>query len=88
MTDEEWRPIEGFDGYEVSDQGRVRCWRPRSPFVSAPDEPRIVKPRRGTNGYLNVILGFKGKTAQIHRLCSRGIRARSRGRIRGRARKR
>lgn len=27
MTDERWRPIPGFDGYEVSDLGRVRSYQ-------------------------------------------------------------
>ena len=28
---EHWRPIAGFDGYEVSDLGRVRSWKVRGP---------------------------------------------------------
>ena len=64
---EVWKPIEGFEGYEVSEQGRVRCWRAKG-FAPPPPDPRIVKPRRGTNGYLNVILGYKGPTKMIHRL--------------------
>lgn len=65
---ETWLPVEGFDGYEISDLGRVRCWRRRYRFQEPPTEPRIVKLRMGTNGYLNVLLGFKSKTGQIHRL--------------------
>lgn len=65
---EEWRAVPGADGYEVSDHGRVRCWRPKPYSAQPPVEARIVKPRTGTNGYQNVILGFKGKTGQIHRM--------------------
>lgn len=38
-SDEQWRPIPGFDGYEVSDKGRVRSylrthgWRSRTPHL-------------------------------------------------------
>lgn len=28
LAAERWLPIAGFDGYEVSDLGRVRSWRP------------------------------------------------------------
>ena len=70
MTDEEgeeWRTIEGWEGYEVSNKGRVRCSRPIG-YAKAPVEPRILKLRVGTNNYLNVLLGYKGKTAYIHRI--------------------
>lgn len=43
---ERWRPIEGWDGYEVSDQGRVRSWRPRGPNVPP---PRVPRPRKLKN---------------------------------------
>lgn len=40
---EQWRPIPGFPGYEVSSMGNVRCWRPRNRLASAPTKPRLVK---------------------------------------------
>ncbi|WP_165614793.1 NUMOD4 motif-containing HNH endonuclease [Mycobacteroides chelonae] len=62
MTDEEWRPIEGFDGYEVSDQGRVRS--------SKHTCTRVRKPSRSTNGYLRLSLSSNNirKYVTVHRL--------------------
>ena len=64
--EELWKPIEGYDGYEVSDQGRVRCkraWGFRKDLT-----PRILKQSVGTNGYYRVMLGYEGQTKQVHRL--------------------
>ncbi len=51
-TYEAWRAMDGFDGYEVSNFGRVRSWfvgggnlRKRS------EEPRIITQRDNQNGY-------------------------------------
>lgn len=44
---ERWLPIPGFDGYDVSDQGRIRSWK-RSPG------PRIMKQTTVSDGYLAV----------------------------------
>jgi len=49
---EEWRPIRGYPGYEVSDMGRVRShhsWR-------GMPGPRILKASRHRKGYLAVSL--------------------------------
>lgn len=68
---EEWRPVEGFEGYEVSDLGRVQSYRGRggkkSYFV---DEPRILKAGVGTRGYEKVNLFQCGErvTRSVHRL--------------------
>lgn len=75
---EVWKAISGHEGYEVSDQGRVRCWRPIPWNAKPPAAPRILKPRRGTNGYLSVILGFKGPTRSVHTLVAEAF-------VRGRA---
>jgi NUMOD4 motif/HNH endonuclease len=75
MSKETWRPIPGYDGYEVSDLGRVR----------AVDRVRMlrnrwgdVKPRRyrgriiaqATNdyGYKCVRLGTHASKEEVHRL--------------------
>lgn len=55
---EQWRTILGFDGYEVSDLGRVRSWRRFGALHPLPTEPHILKgtiTKRGV-GYLQVSL--------------------------------
>jgi hypothetical protein len=56
---EEWRPIPLWEGYEVSDLGRVRSWKQRAKGrVWIPDRtqrPRILKGDI-RNGYLSVLL--------------------------------
>ena len=64
---EEWKPIPGYDGYEVSSLGRVRCWR-KWGFRAATDVPRVLKPKGGPSRYLSVILGYRGPSREIHRL--------------------
>lgn len=65
---EEWRPVEGFDGYEVSDAGNVRCSRPRG-NQQAPVEPRPLKPKGRKSGtYLRVQIGKYGPTRTVHSL--------------------
>lgn len=71
---EQWRSIEGWPGYEVSDHGRVRSWKQRTkgrlwlPDYSQP--ARILRPDV-RNGYASVVLSEKGKPvmrASVHRL--------------------
>jgi hypothetical protein len=59
---EEWRPVVGFDGYEVSNQGRVKSFKYK--------EPKVLKEGTIQHGYKNVVLMKDGKkhTATIHRL--------------------
>lgn len=53
-----WKPIEGFDGYMVSNHGRVNGKR------------KMLKPSGGTTGYLHVTLFKNGErhTKLVHRL--------------------
>ncbi len=45
---EQWAPIPGTEGYEVSDRGNVRSWwTRRSNQKVRADEPRTLKPRPG-----------------------------------------
>lgn len=59
---ERWRSVDGFDGYEVSDFGRVRSWKclGRSKEVLTEPRPRKLVPDR--EGYLTVILRRDGKS--------------------------
>jgi len=62
---EEWKPIEGHKGYEVSSMGRVRSYRiPRHRGFQA--LPRILK-TTPQSGYLCVTLSDR-KTHGVHRL--------------------
>lgn len=50
-TDEQWKAVPGFDGYEVSNMGRARCLKPRNRNAHPPKIPRILKSGTRTNGY-------------------------------------
>lgn len=60
MTGEEWRPIDGFPGYEVSNLGHVLSRRRRS--------PRVLSPNPNQWGYLMVTM-----TRADGRPCSRTV---------------
>jgi hypothetical protein len=75
---EQWRPIPGWEGYEVSDQGRVRSlqrtverWsaRCRTP-VRLRLRGRILKPHVRRDGYASVALceGGRPRTQLVHAL--------------------
>lgn len=59
---EVWKPIQGFEGYEVSSYGRV--WSNK--------KQQLLRPGKNKNGYLIVSLQKDGKgfTKYIHRLVS------------------
>ena len=67
---ERWLPIEGWEGYEVSDRGRVRTWRKWCRFGGMMDQPRVMKLRKTKLGYYMVMLTNKPrrKNAGVHRL--------------------
>lgn len=54
MLLEQWKSVDGFNGYEVSTEGRVRSYKNyRGGFD---EEPHILKPRVNPNGYHIVVL--------------------------------
>ena len=59
---EEWRTIEGFENYEVSNFGRVR-------------KVEYIKQREDFNGYpiVNLYKGGEGKTMKVHRLVAQAF---------------
>lgn len=63
MSLECWKEIPGFQGmYAVSDRGRVRSFKGRM--------PRLLKLKKHTGGYLQVVLSCKGtqKNYYVHQL--------------------
>lgn len=72
---EEWKAIEGADGYEVSNLGnvrsidRVKALRNRYGSTNIRTyKGRAIKPQRFGNGYLFVALGRGGSARLVHRL--------------------
>lgn len=62
---EEWRPVEGYPGYEVSNLGHVRSWRKNGPGGYLRDYPRQFSPNLKNSGYLQVNLWRDGKRTTV-----------------------
>lgn len=69
---EEWRPVEGFDGYEVSDQGRVRSSRTTR-------RGHVLRAGQQSSGYLTVVLFRDGAPRRSSMLVHRLVLAAFRG---------
>lgn len=75
---EEWKEIDGYPGYEVSNRGDVRTYweRRRCPtgygtYKARIENPRPVPQSDDGNGYMKVFLrnpGSKGVCKKVHRL--------------------
>lgn len=62
---ERWLPIDGFDGYEVSDLGAVRCWFGKGKPVSTRlDQPELLT--QSVSSYAQVWLWRDGKKHARH----------------------
>lgn len=67
MMEEVWKPIPEFEGYEVSNQGRVRSYYLFGPGSRVANKPqRILKPTLSKDGYL--VVGLRGKITPIHKV--------------------
>ncbi len=72
---EEWRLLDGYNGYEVSNYGEVRSYRPDRSSKTLPERPRILCGGHDQRGYRLVGLAhdqpnqkFRLKTHRVHRL--------------------
>jgi thymidylate synthase (FAD) len=70
FSDEEWRPVPGFEWYEVSTLGRIRSWAPRKHrgVRRDPKTPKIKKLSVGSRGYLYASFAAEdaGKSARVN----------------------
>lgn len=75
---ENWKPIKGYEGiYEVSDLGRIRSLPRTRSFIgrwgnmtTAKVAGGLLKPQRGTRGYMHIILSKDGihEQVSVHRI--------------------
>ena len=73
-TEEEWKPITNFEGYFVSNWGRVLSIRPTNGKGGfTPDKPTYLKAGTDSNGYQIVVLRKDGKsyTKRVHKLVAK-----------------
>lgn len=68
MPEEVWKPVVGFADYEVSDLGRVRSWKHRTPGKRR-NEAKLLSPATG-GPYCSLVLRRDGAsvTRRVHRL--------------------
>jgi hypothetical protein len=70
VSDETWKPIPGYGGYEASDMGRIRSID-RTLADGRRLRGQLLKPRKGNRGYMTVKVtddaGHK-QTRTVHRL--------------------
>jgi len=60
MDQEHWRPIPEWPGYEISDLGRLRSWRPMPGSQKLPSHPRILAGGHDKDGYRRAVLTRPG----------------------------
>src|SRR5579871_4946133 len=67
---ETWKPVPIAPGYEVSDCGSVRTYRPQCGRGELLKEPREVQTFPAKNGYqrVNLYIGGKMKPMEVHRI--------------------
>ncbi len=83
-TKERWKTVPGFSWYEVSDQGRVRSFKPVNQNAKPPKTPKSMRLRKGDGGYVRVTMqddyGQK-RVMPVHLLVARAFLGSPRGRI-------
>jgi len=65
---EQWRDIEGFDGYQVSNLGNVRSFWQVGRCKKKINKPRLKSKSKHYKGYLYVSLLHDGVKKYVHRL--------------------
>jgi hypothetical protein len=70
----EWRPVDDWSGYEVSDDGNVRSWKVSRQTPTA-TLPRLISRWVLPNGYVCVTLKDKGRRVNlyVHRMVARAF---------------
>ena len=75
MLNEEWKVIEEFERYEISNLGNIRSWANKTSIPLT--EPILLKPSIDKNGYLCVTLYpnslMRGKRMLIHRIVAKAF---------------
>ena len=56
-----WKDIAHFDGYQISNNGTVRSFRPRNGIGSLKSMPHVLKPQISKKGHLRVPLRRDGR---------------------------
>ena len=73
MADEYWKDIEGFPGYQVSSEGRIRSFWNNAHNIT--NEPNIITGVKDKDGYIRVHLHVdtKSKIVSLHRLIAKAF---------------
>lgn len=66
---EQWKPIEGHEGYDVSNYGRIRSWRKKAPYLLS--EPRIRRLVVSRQGYY--LIGIGSRNLLVHRIVAKAF---------------
>jgi len=76
MDNEIWKPIDGYEYYEVSNLGNVRSVSHQTKNPRRFREGRVLAQAKVSNGYMHVSLtqeGKKKKSALVHRLVAKAF---------------
>lgn len=71
--EEIWKDIDGCDGYQVSNEGRVRSCFLAGNWTVKKGEWRLLSQHDNGHGYMRVILGSKHGQKYVHRLVAKAF---------------